>query len=297
MRDAPRPGALGRPGGAGAGSPAAPGSFARALSGHTMLVHAFPRRDDLAVAAWIRGAVERGEKVILRLTPADGRRMRRMLDGCGLGPAVLESVELMDAAAVGAQCGGQPDELRELHAELADQAVLDGYARLAMVSNGAANAVLTTDRAGLVQHERDIARLIAEGRVRALCRYHPPRDAGVLPAMLALHHHDVEDDIWGASITETQLRVRGEIDASNADRLGHVLRAAVADGVRVVSLAGLRFCAVAGIRVFLEAADALAATDGELVLVDVDPLLVRNFAIIGSGDPPGLRLVPRGAPR
>ena len=276
------------------GSGRATAGVAPGTSPHTMLVYSSTRRDDVAVTTWIGAALERGEKVFLRHAPAEDRRVMRLLDDSGLAVREPGPVELMDAAAVGRRCRGRRVPLRELHVELADQAVRDGYTGMAMVSNAAANAVLTADRQELVGHEQDLDRLAAEGRLRALCRYHPRTEEALLPGMLALHHRDVDDDIWAASVDGGQLRLRGEIDASNADRVAHVLDAGLAEGVRVVSLAELQFCAVAGVRVFLAAADRLASRDGELVLVDVDPLVARNFAITAGDGRRGLRLVPRG---
>lgn len=274
------------------GDPSAPGR-----SPHTMLVYSSPRRDDFAVAAWIGAALRRGEKVVCRHGPADRRRITRMLDDAGIALQPGGPVELMDAADVGRRCRGRHGVLAEVHTELAHRALHEGYTGLAIVSDAAADAALTADLEELVGHERDIDRLAATGSLRALCRYHARDDAELLPRMLVVHRRDVDDDTWAASVDGGLLCVRGEIDAGNADRLAHVLHAGLAEGVRTVSLAELRFCAVAGVRVFLAAADALAARDGELVLQDVDPPMARNFLITGGAEPPGLRLVTRGAPR
>jgi anti-anti-sigma regulatory factor len=60
----------------------------------------------------------------------------------------------------------------------------------------------------------------------------------------------------------------------------------------VVDLSDLTFAAAAGVRAFAEAADSLAP-ERELVLVEVDPALVRIFRLTGLDRRPGLRLVPR----
>lgn len=263
------------------------------ISRHTLLLHSTHQRGELAVAKWIRAAVARGNKVLVKhADPA--AVLHRILLACGLDSEMLESgqVELVDAKAMGRRCGGRHGRLYELHVELADQAQQQGYTGLATTADGPALRALTRDTTELVEHERDIERIVALRQVHALCRYHPNTDARLLPAALQIHHHDVDDDIWIATISHDQLRIQGELDASNADRLLQVLSASITDGLTVVNLSELDFCAVAGVRAFLEAADALYP-GGELVLVGVSRLLAKTFTITGCDNHPALRLVPR----
>jgi anti-anti-sigma factor len=263
------------------------------VSRHTLLLYATRQRDEFALAAWIRAAVDRGDKVLVKHASSIAV-LHRILPSSGLDAGVLGSgrVELVDAEAMGSRCGGRHERLYELHVELAEQAQQDGYAGLATTADGPALRALTRDSTELVEHERDIGRLVARRQVRALCRYHPDTDARLLPDVLQIHHHDVDDDIWTATISDDQLWIRGELDASNADRLAQVLKASVAEGVTVVNLSELDFCAVAGVRTFLEAADALYP-GRELVLTGASPFLTKTFTITGCDNHPALRLVPR----
>jgi len=277
------------------GEPVSGSRIPPGATGHTLLVHSTPRRDDYAVAAWVAEAVDKGEKC--KHAPQAARRLRRALAGGGIDPEVLGSgqVELVDAASMGARCGGRHDRLGELHAELAEQAQRAGYPGLAVTGDGAAGRALTRDGCELAAHERDLERLVTRRLLRSLCRYHPATDEPALADMLTIHHRDVADDIWTATVTDGRLCLGGEIDASNVHRLTHVLAAGLADGVRLVDLGELRFCAVAGVRAFRGVAETLAADGGELAVVDVEPLLLRNFTIIGDGRQPGLRLLAREA--
>jgi anti-anti-sigma factor len=260
---------------------------------HTLLLHSTRQRGEIALAAWIRAAVDRGDKVLVKHA-ASTTALRRILPVCGLDADVLGSgrLELVDAETMGSRCAGRHERLYELHVELAEQAQQQGYAGLATTADGAALRALTRDTTELVEHERDIERLVARQQVRALCRYCPDTDARLLPDALQIHHHDVDDDIWTATISGDQLWIRGELDASNADRFARVLNASVSDGVTVVNLSELDFCAVAGVRAFLEAADALYP-GRELMLIGASPFLARTFSITGCDNHPALRLVPR----
>lgn len=263
------------------------------ISRHTLLLHSTRQRGEIALAAWIRAAVDRGEKVLVKHA-ASTKVLHRILPASWLDADAQGSrrVELADAEAMGSRCGGRHERLYELHVELAERAQQEGYAGLATTADGPALRALTRDNTELVEHERDIERLVARRQVRALCRYHPDTDARLLPDALQIHHHDVDDDIWTARIVDGQLWIRGELDASNADRLAQVLRASVTDGVTVVNLSELEFCAVAGVRAFLDAADALYP-GRELVLTGASRFLTKTFTITGCDNHPALRLVPR----
>jgi hypothetical protein len=68
--------------------------------------------------------------------------------------------------------------------------------------------------------------------------------------------------------------------------------ASVTEGVTVVNVSGLDFCAVAGVRTFLEVADALYP-GRELVLTGASPFLTKTFTITRCDNHPALRVVSR----
>jgi anti-anti-sigma factor len=155
---------------------------------------------------------------------------------------------------------------------------------------------VTRDDAELAGYEREIERLAADSGVRSLCRYPTGERPGLLGDMLAVHHRAVEDKDWAAEMAGDRLRVRGEIDASNADRFATVLHAAVAEGLRLVDLSGLRFCALAGARVLASASSFISDPQhggAPLALVEVNPGLVKLLRLTGFADDPGLQLTGR----
>jgi anti-anti-sigma factor len=267
-------------------------------SRHTLQLHSTPHGWDAKLVSWLDAARVRGDKVVVEHAPGAAPDVRRRMVEAGLDVARAGHgmVELVDAGVLGARCEGRPERWYEWHAERAGEAVRDGYAGLAMIVNGSVMRELTAERIGPADHERDIGRLVTEHPVRAVCCYHLRTGQAVPPDVLVTHHRDLLDEVWSARIVGDQLRMRGEIDVSNADRLFHVLCAALERGIAVMNLSGLTFAAAAGVRAFAEAADSLSP-ERELVLVEVAPALARIFQLTGYGLHPRLRLVPRAGGR
>ena len=63
---------------------------------------------------------------------------------------------------------------------------------------------------------------------------------------LAIHHRDVDDDIWTAAMADGQLWVRGELGLSNAQQARSRPARRPSHGFTVVNLSGLEFCARGG---------------------------------------------------
>jgi anti-anti-sigma factor len=263
-------------------------------SRHTLQLHSTPYGWGTKLVSWLDAAWVRGDKVLVEHAPGAAPDVRRGMVRAGLDVARPGHgrVELVDARVLGARCGGRAERWYEWHAEYAGQAVRDGYAGLAMIVDGSVMRELAAERVGPTDHERDIGRLVTEHPIRAVCCYHLRTDHTVPPDVLVTHHRDLLDEGWSARVLGGELRVRGEIDASNADRLYQVLRAARDRGITVVNLSELTFAAAAGVRAFAEAAESLAP-DQELILVKVAPALARIFRLTGYDLQPGLRLVPR----
>ena len=267
---------------------------------HSLLVPASPARDRAVVATWIAGAIRRREKVLYKHAPAEDAAMvlRRSLPAAGLDPAVLTSgqVQLADAGQLRAETGGRHDALYALHLEQLRQATREGFAGLAMTGDGTAMHIITQDAGELTGYERDLERLAGEARVRSLCRYPPDEKLPLLNHMLATHYREVADDVWSADVIENQLRVRGELDFSNADRFAAVLRAALTHGVRAVDASGLEFCDVAGVRALASATtDALPPDALPLTVVGVAGVLARILDMTGALDCRVLQVTDRQA--
>ena len=216
----------------------------------------------------------------------------------GSGPrprrVVLGSGELADTTVLRAASGGQHERLFELHVEHARQATREGFTGLALTGDAAAMRTVTRDATELAGYERALDRLADQFAVPSLCRYPAEEQPELLGDMLEVHFRDVDDEDWAAVVVADQLRVRGEIDFSNADRFAAVLRAVIADGLHRVDLSGVEFCAVAGIRALLSATDRPHPGAAHLTLQGVAPLLVRLLTITGAADRPGLQLIRAG---
>jgi anti-anti-sigma factor len=265
---------------------------------HSLLVYASPGRDRSAVAAWIAEALGCGKKVLYKHAPTEDAAavLGRSLPEVGLDPAVLSSgrVELADTTVLRAASGGQHERLFELHVEQARQATRDGFTGLALTGDAAAMRTVTRDATELAGYERALDRLADQFAVPSLCRYPAQEQPELLGDMLEVHFRDVDDEDWAAVVVADQLRVRGEIDFSNADRFAAVLRAVIADGLHRVDLSGVEFCAVAGIRALLSATDRPHPGAAPLTLQGVAPLLVRLLTMTGAADRPGLQVIQRG---
>lgn len=266
---------------------------------HRLLVSASPPRDRSVVAAWIAGAVGRGERVLYKHAPNEDAAavLSRSLPEVGLDAAVLTSgqVQLADTTALRAETGGRHDGLYGLHLEQLRQATREGFAGLALTGDAAAMHTITRSDSELIGYERCLERLAVVAGVRSLCRYPPEEQPGLLGEMLAVHYRDVDDEVWGAEVVDGCLRVRGEIDFTAAGRFSAVLRAALTAGVRTVDASGLTFCDVAAVRVLVSAADAFQQDGVPLALVGVDGGVARMLAVTGVDQWAGLHLIGRDA--
>jgi len=259
---------------------------------HRLLVAAIPPRRDAALAAWVSDALGRGEKVLHKHAPNEDAHavLRRSLASAGADPGLVTSgrVELLDTARVQAEL--RRGTLFDLHLEQARRAARDGFTGLAISTDAGALTRQTDDDGVLSVHEDHLGRLLDEPgvRVRLLCSYPPRLGATTFDHMLRSHHREVEDDLWSAVMSGDRLLISGEIDVSNADRFACVLEAAVDDGLRVLDVSGLRFCALAGARALATAAATLHRRGERLVLADADAGLRQLLSITGILDEPGL---------
>ena len=109
--------------------------------------------------------------------------------------------------------------------------------------------------------------------------------------MLAVHYRDVADDVWSVEVAvvdgDHRLRVRGEVDFSNAGRFVPVVRAALGAGVRTLDASELVFCDVAGIRALVSAVDALPPDAPPLTVTGADGVLATHAAPDGCAELPG----------
>jgi anti-anti-sigma factor len=183
--------------------------------------------------------------------------------------------------------------LFDWHVAQVRQAREQGYPGVSMTGDGLALHVIVPDVEQLVAHERDLDRLTVEAGVRALCRYdrrvEPPE---LLTQLAGVHYHSVHDVIWSTEERIDRLVVRGEIDISNAERFAAVLHAPVADSLRVVDLAEVRFMSVAASTALIQVAQWLRAHGDQLVLVNVPSVVMRVFSALDFAGRTGAEVIP-----
>lgn len=253
-----------------------------ATTRHRMTVARSAAQERPALVVWVEAALERGDLVLVKHLPEAARHLQEVFGAHGMADAMeRHAVEFVDTPALGRHCGGKSALIGEWHRLTLHRALREGFQGLTMTGDGAALQALTADRDEFLAHERDISAMIEEGPVHALCRYHRRLDAAVLSDILDIHHDDVVEDTWSACVADGVLRLRGEFDLENADRLRVVLLGAVADGVLVVDMTGVEFCAVAGVNALLDAAETLDH-DRQLNLVGVRPVTTRIIELMGS---------------
>jgi anti-anti-sigma factor len=91
------------------------------------------------------------------------------------------------------------------------------------------------------------------------------------------------------SIDQGILRLRGEIDLSNADELTRAIAAAARNGHEVeVDLSGVTFIDSSGLHAIRRA--AASENCGPVVLVDVPSKIVRIIEIVGLSRTPSVRM-------
>jgi anti-anti-sigma factor len=246
---------------------------------HSLLVPSSPTQEHSAVADWIAAAVRRREKVLYKHAPTEDAAavLQQSLPAAGVDAAVLASgqVQLADTTDLRAETDGGHEALFALHLQQLAQATREGFAGLALTGGAAAMHTITRDDRELAGYERDLDRLATKSGVQSLCRYPPDERPLLLRDMLAVHYHDVADDLWSVEVIDDQLRIRGELDFSTTDRFAAVLRAALTAGVRTLDASALEFCDIAGLRALISATDTLPISALPLPVVGVDGLLLR----------------------
>jgi anti-anti-sigma factor len=259
-------------------------------SAHTLLVDHRDRGRPVGledpIAVWIGEAIRRRQRVLYELEPAESRdSVFAALLGCQVGG----QVEVLESAAVRAESSGTAEGLALMHRSRSDEAHGQGWSGLAVVTGSAVLAAVSAGTDTAVLHEQGVSRMVVEAGMSALCRYRPDHQPELAAVMLAGHFKDVDDEIWGTRVVAGVLHLRGEIDASNNDRVAHVLLGALDAGVRVVDLSELQFCAAAGVRALVRAADSLPTGDA-LVIANADVTLQHLFSVVGLPDHPSVEL-------
>lgn len=270
---------------------ARPRPFGAQPAVHTLLVgqHAASPAHvaDAPVVRWVSEAVGRGQKVLYELEPMEQADavLRALPVRAGA------QLEMVEPATLRALSSGTADGLAQLHRSRVDQARAEGWAGLAIVTGAAVlSAVARPADEPAALHQHGVSGVVVDSGMSALCRYRPAEHPELAEIMFAGHFYALEDEIWSTQLRGDRLCISGSIDISNAGRLHRVLRGALDAGVRVIDLTGLEFCAVAGGRAFVMAAQGLPR--GRLVLAcHLNPALRSLFSAVGLFGHPAIEVL------
>lgn len=239
------------------------------IGGHAALVYLNATRATQRVQAWTDEHLHRGYQVIRK----DARRNPTLPD-----PPEVEHINAVDLYHA---TGGRPAALLDWHHALLDHALATGYAGVAVSCDGPALRVIAPDPTAMLAHERDLTALTALAPLSVLCRYDVQEgNTAQLTELIRAHSPVVDDVSFSARRHYGQLSLTGEFDMSNAIRLGAVLDAALAEGIRVVDIAGVTFLSAGALRILAQAGDTLAATGDVLILNSPTPMVQRIITLL-----------------
>ncbi|GAA2868844.1 hypothetical protein GCM10010472_27730 [Pseudonocardia halophobica] len=262
-----------------------PAPAVRWLEGpHTALVHRSGHAGDERVGAWMDRELSQGRQLFYKHTEPDPEVRHRLT--ALLGGDVLASgqVSLIEAARCHAETAGQPAALRSWHLALIEQARDAGHRGVAIVCDGTALRTITPDPAAMLEHELDLTRLAASNPLTVLCYYDTSTETPTTLQQVVGAHTALDDIGFAARRDPEALTISGEIDISNADRFGAVLRAAIDHGTRTVEISEVRHLAAAGCHVVLDALPRLRAAGQTLVLLRPGDSVRQILDIAGLGE-------------
>ncbi len=256
---------------------------------HSLVMHGSNAWQRRRTHAWVTDALARGDKVLHRAVDAGAS-----LGALGESARRSGQLEVLDAHRCHEQTDGRHWALRQLHEELIDQALADGYPGVLLTLDEYAMAVMAPEAAERLAYEHDLERITAPAGVRALCCYDVRvEQPDLLDAVAGVHHRCVEDILWSAHVRDDRMFVRGEIDAHNGGRFGATLRVAAAHGVGTVDLAGVTVLSAVGVRAFDGAVDLVQRRGGRLRLVNMSPTVHRALTLLRFADDHRVELVAR----
>ncbi|WP_433505075.1 MEDS domain-containing protein [Pseudonocardia halophobica] len=251
---------------------------------HSALVHRSRRTEDERVGAWMARELSRGRQLVYKYAESDPAVRHRLT--ALLGGDVLASgrVRLVEAARCHAETAGEPAALRGWHLELIEQARDAGHPGVAIVCDGTALRTITPDPVAMLAHELDLTRLAAANPLTVLCHYDTSTETPTALQQVVGTHTALDDIRFAARRDPEALTISGEIDISNADRFGAVLRAAIDHGTRTVEISEVRHLAAAGCHVVLDALPRLRAAGQTLVLLRPGDAVRQILDIAGLGE-------------
>lgn len=248
-----------------------------AVPGHELLLAASRNHRRAGIEAWVRAAVDRGEKVLTVCAP----------DVSDLGPgwpghrtSALSPRDLRPDA--------EPDELVR-------RALDEGFQGVSIVIwAGGLRAGAPGDHH--LEVETALTDLCRRHRVSALCLYERTMvtaTAELLDTVVAGHPDAVREQLVGLRSTQDALLVSGEIDMSNVDVLAAALRTVTRTRLRSlrVDLSRVTFLSVSAGRALASDTAEFRGRGGRVEVHGASPHIARVLQLLARGPRPGLELV------
>jgi anti-anti-sigma regulatory factor len=251
---------------------------------HALVLHQSNLRQREKTVAWVTDALSRGAKVLHQAADPD-----RLVHDLGEAAGTAEDsgqLEIVDAHRAHTMTDGVPRALHQMFEDLVSRAYDDGYRAVVLTADEDAVRVMVPEAGDRVAHEHGLDRLATLSGVSVFCSYDlRAEQPDVVEAVVGVHHRFVDDVLWSGRLAGDRLLVRGEIDVSNAVRLGAALSAAAAHGVRTVDLGGVTVLSAAGARAFEVTADFLRKRGERLTLAGMSPTIrLAAAALLVAGE-------------
>lgn len=265
---------------------------------HALLVHADEQLRQGQVAGWLSRALTSGEKVLYKPAPTAVKVAFELswVVGSGHVPGAAEAcasgqLDIIDAGELFEFTGGMHSALLDYHVQLIEQAMDEGYPRVAMSAEALALHAMAPDAEELLELERGIDELTQRYPVYVLCQYGTSTaDPRFMGQMVQLHYSDIIDAIWRVRWQDDRLHVWGELDASNRERFVMVLDSTLGEaggGDLHLDLAALRFIDAEAAAVIADRAARMCEA-AAIVLHSPPAILCQLLVTLGSST--GLRM-------
>lgn len=262
----------------------------------------FDSADDLAAAtvAFVREGLAAGDQVWCLPEPGAQRAVLRLLTRDGL--SADESVERGQLAVRASDevylsgAAFDADRIVGEFAALVDAALADGYGGLRVVADMGwiTRAGVPTEQ--VLDYEESLVELFAARPVAGMCQYDRrafcagrlERLAAVHPLVISSERDVVRQLVVGVLPDGEGLRLAGEVDVSNRDKLREALAPFAGQGDVVLELSGLKFVDVTGAAVL--GGFAVRRPPGSRLVLRNPPYVLRRILKLAWGHVPGMEV-------
>lgn len=268
----------------------------RRQGAHGLLLADTDRERRVGAAAWVDRQLRTGAKVYYKgwLTDGDDDPQNHWLLGRGGAPTARDASESGQLEIVGfpevvARCGGTTEGLHALLSGEVERAVRQGFARVAMSQESARRPMVDeAEAAEFAAQESAYDDLARRWPLTTLCQHNVAEEnAAATWESAALHHHQLLDPQWSASLSRRRWYLRGTLDAHVTERFGAALYGALreahaaGDGPDLhVDLSGVEFADLAFAQTLFLTAHSVAA-EQRVVLHGASAFLHRLFETVG----------------